>query len=531
MNIEEKIGILADAAKYDASCSTSGSARKNTRGGLGNAALGGICHAWSPDGRCVSLLKVLLSNVCAYDCAYCANRRSNDIRRAAFEEEELVRLIMDFYRRNYIEGAFLSSAVTGCPDGTMERLVHIARTLRTRERFNGYIHLKIIPGASEELVLEAAQWADRASVNIELPSSTSLAHIAPDKTPKAIFGPMKVMAQASGFVPRLPQQVKGAPIASIAAGNRETRPQNGAARPPESAGRRVESPAASALTPLPAPLPSPLLPDAPRQAPSPASASSALREAAAFAPDISPTDRGDERISVMEARRDRRRDPKAALIPAGQTTQLVIGASPESDATILSLAENLYLAFDVRRVYYSAFIPTGADPRLPVVDKPPLAREHRLYQADWLFRFYGFRAGEILDASRPFLDLDLDPKSGWALRNLAMFPMEVNSAPYHDLLRVPGIGPVSAKRIVAARASGALRAASLPALGVVMRRACWFITVSGKLAAPETAGSENEKMAKHFLENPALLRSALIDPAFKKSSSPQLEFQWGADTL
>ena len=533
MNTEEKIGILADAAKYDASCSTSGSARENTRDGLGNAALGGICHAWSSDGRCVSLLKVLLSNICAYDCAYCVNRRSNDIRRAAFEEEELVRLIMDFYRRNYIEGAFLSSAVTGCPDGTMERLVHIARTLRTKERFNGYIHLKIIPGASEELVLEAARWADRASVNIELPSSASLAHIAPDKTPKAIFGPMKIMAQASGFTPRLPQHSKGTPTASIVAENRLSLPLNGASWPQEDAGRQPEPRTVSASAPAttPASLPAPHTSTASWPISPQANTSPASREGAGSTPDRPRPDYGDDRTSVMEARQNRRRDPEASLIPAGQTTQLVIGASPESDATILSLAENLYLAFDVRRVYYSAFIPTGADPRLPAVGKPPLAREHRLYQADWLFRFYGFQADEILDAAKPFLDLDLDPKSGWALRNMAMFPVEVNSAPYHDLLRVPGIGPVSAKRIVGARASGTLRAESLSALGVVMRRACWFITVAGKLVATESTDAESHGMTRHFLENPVLLRSALVDPSFKKSPSAQLEFQWGEDTI
>lgn len=517
MTTADKIGILADAAKYDASCSTSGSSRKNTPGGLGTGAVAGICHAWAADGRCISLLKVLLSNVCAYDCAYCVNRRSNDVRRAAFEPEELVRLIIEFYRRNYIEGAFLSSGVIGCPDGTMERLIHIARTLRTREHFNGYLHIKIIPGTSERLVLEAARWADRASVNIELPSSASLERFAPDKKPQAIFGPMRAMARASGFEPRfLPEASPDAPSTE---------------------NRRLPD------------LPPRLIPDRESSQPYPQARSTTIS--------------GPSSLSVMESRETRLRNPDAELIPAGQTTQLVIGASPESDATILALAENLYLAFDVRRVYYSAFIPTGGDPRLPAVARPPLAREHRLYQADWLFRFYGFKAKEILDPAHPFLDLSLDPKSGWALRNPAMFPVEINRADYRDLLRVPGIGPKSASRIVAARRCGSLRIGSLAALGVVMRRARWFITVSGKLAAKEpeeigigaagaagggTGGAvgasrrvavENGGPGERgggisvsrwsLLDHPELLRRVLVDPAFRHEPSSQLEFQWETD--
>lgn len=464
MTTTDKIGVLADAAKYDASCSTAGSARQNTQGGIGNGAVGGICHAWSADGRCVALLKVLLSNVCSYNCAYCVNRRSNDIRRAAFEPEELVRLIMDFYRRNYIEGVFLSSGVLGCPDATMERLIWVARTLRTRERFNGYIHMKVIPGASDALVLEAARWADRVSVNIELPSAASLARVAPDKTPQAIFGPMRTLARASGFEP-------------LAL--------------PSGTGRA--------------------LPD-PRALPQPAGDNGTTTN----------------ETSVMEARKSRARNPGSPLLPAGQTTQLVVGVSPESDATILTLAENLYLAYDVRRVYYSAFIPTGADPRLPAVGKPPLAREHRLYQADWLFRFYGFAASEILDPSRPFLDLRLDPKSDWALHNLHFFPIEITTAEYGDLLRVPGIGPKSATRILKARKNGRLRPSSLPALGVVMRRARWFITVSGKMpdSGVPTTLDERAWKGSRMLERPEALRRALLDPAFRDEPSPQLEFDW-----
>jgi putative DNA modification/repair radical SAM protein len=490
--LEDKIGVLADAAKYDASCSTSGSARANTPGGIGSASVGGICHAWSADGRCVALLKVLLSNVCSWDCAYCVNRRSNDVPRAAFEPEELVRLIMDFYRRNYIEGAFLSSGVTGCPDATMERLIHVCRLLRTRERFNGYLHVKIIPGASESLVLEAARWADRASVNIELPSAASLGRIAPDKKPQAIFGPMRVLAKASGFEPRrLPE-----------AGFRE----------PPSLSSPGEDLASKSLV-----------------------STEEFRPPAVAQPQpgyvIAP-----EVPSVFEARKSRSRNPAASSMAAGQTTQMVIGASPESDATILSLAENLYLAYDVRRVYYSAYIPAGSDPRIPAVAKPSLRREHRLYQADWLFRFYGFSAGEILDEAHPFLDEGLDPKSGWALRNMGFFPVEVLSAEYEALLRVPGIGPKSASRIVKARNAGSIRISSLSRLGVVMRRAKWFLTVGGRLAS-EGDGPEGSTGALRsrapaargaglMLEHPELLRRELLDPGFREQDLLQPALPW-----
>ena len=492
MNLTDKIGVLADAAKYDASCSTAGSARKNTPGGLGNGAVGGICHAWAADGRCVALLKVLLSNACAYDCAYCVNRRSNDVRRASFEPEELVRLIIDFYRRNYIEGVFLSSGVVGCPDGTMERLIAVARTLRTRERFNGYIHLKVIPGASERLTLEAARWADRVSVNIELPSAASLARVAPDKKPQAIFGPMKVLAAASGFeAPRLAAP-RPAPAAVL-----ETVRLSGAA--PE--------PAATSGEAWPMPVP--------------AAAAGANVAAAPNPTHLEAARTAQPLPSVWEARKTRTRNPEAPLIPAGQTTQMVVGASPESDAAILTLAENLYLAYDVRRVYYSAFVPTGPDPRLPAVGKPPVAREHRLYQADWLFRFYGFKASEILDPTRPFLDARLDPKSDWALRHLEFFPIELETAEYAELLRVPGIGPRSAAKIVKARRQSPLRAAALPKMGIVMRRAKWFITVGGKL--PDTGVPERSPW---MLENPEALRGELLDPAFRLAPSMQAELPW-----
>ena len=479
METVRKLDILSDAAKYDASCSSSGSARKAAPGGIGNGAVGGICHTWSADGRCVSLLKVLLSNACAYDCAYCVNRRSNDIPRTGFEPDELVRLTIDFYKRNYIEGLFLSSGVLGCPDSTMERMIVVARTLRVRERWNGYLHLKAIPGASTELVDEAARWADRVSVNIELPSAESLSRVAPDKTPAAIFGVMRTLARAGGFEPRRPvrKAIAMAPAAGAWPGLPETSNQVSIA----------------VAEPRPA-----------YGAPS----------------------AGFVRPSVMAARKTRSRRPGSAVLPAGQTTQLVVGASPESDATILGLAENLYLAYDVRRVYYSAFIPAGdascSDPRVPAIMRPPLLREHRLYQADWLFRFYGFRADEILGPDSPNLDPDIDPKCAWALRNPERFPIEVNTAEYLELLRVPGIGPRSAARILRARSRSRLKPESLKALGVVMKRAAYFVTCSG--VAPKAPGA-----SRALRLDGSAARAGFFDDARRRLAALQPELDWQQD--
>ncbi|TFG81696.1 MAG: putative DNA modification/repair radical SAM protein [Spirochaetales bacterium] len=491
MDTVDKIAILADAAKYDASCSTSGSARANTKGGIGNAAVGGICHAWSADGRCVALLKVLLSNVCAFDCAYCINRRSSDIPRAGFEPEELIRLVLDFYKRNYIEGALLSSGVIGCPDTTMERLVAVARTLRTRERFNGYLHLKAIPGACDQLVMEAARWADRVSVNIELPSAASLATVAPDKTPASIFGPMRVLASASGFEPRrlnrIERRAEPEALCALPAGSRDM-----VAAEPDAdyCTAIVTTGSGSSVNPSPCITPIPPAPG--------------------------------DRLSVMDARKNRSRNPGAAILPAGQTTQMVIGASPESDRDILVLAENLYLAYDVRRVYYSAYVPTSPDPRVPALAGPPLLREHRLYQADWLFRFYGFSASEILDPLLPDLDPELDPKCTWALRNLHLFPIDVNAAEYRDLLRIPGIGPRSATRIVRARREAPLRIETLGRLGIVMKRARWFLCCSGTPAFTTPARGSSPHCPS--IDNPGALRNILIDGAPAKLAPLQREF-------
>ncbi len=372
----KKIEILADAARYDVSCSSSGSNRPAKEGGLGNAARSGICHSFTPDGRCISLLKILFTNICMYDCAYCVNRRTNELPRTAFKVEEIVELTINFYRRNYIEGLFLSSGVMVSADYTMERLVAVARTLREEHGFNGYIHLKAIPGVSDELIAEAGIYADRLSVNIEIPSDEQLQLLAPEKNFGSVLTPMN--------------QIQRGIVANK-----------------------------------------------------------------------------DEKKSLKKAPR---------FVPAGQSTQLIVGASPEQDVDILRLASTLYNVQQLKRVYYSGFIPVNAsDQRLPALTQPPLVREHRLYQADWLMRFYEFQHDEILDQHNPSLDLDMDPKLAWALRNPHFFPVDLNKAPYGLILRVPGIGVRSAKLIVSNRKFGAVSFAHLKRMGVALNRAKYFV--------------------------------------------------------
>ena len=379
----EKLTILGDAAKFDASCSSSGGGRAGKPGQLGNAHMAGICHTWAADGRCVSLLKVLFTNKCVFNCSYCVNRREADTPRAEFTPEELAELTVSFYRRNYIEGLFLSSGVLVSPDHTMERMHWTLQLLREIHRFGGYIHVKIIPGTSPALTDAIGLLADRISVNIEMPSSDSLALYAPQKKPDAILTPMRYIHQ--------------------------TKQLN------------------------------------------------------------------------LEDRRHYKRAPLFA--PAGQTTQMIVGASPDPDLTILRLSKGLYKKFNLKRVYFSAYIPVGQHPALPVRGTPaPLQREHRLYQADWLMRFYGFDAEEILETAQPMLDRDIDPKAAWALRHPELFPIEVNTAPYEMLLRIPGVGVTSAKRIVSARRQARLRLDHLYKLGIVMKRAQYFLTADGKFA-------------------------------------------------
>lgn len=412
MDIFEKLRVLSGSARYDASCASSGSTRQGLAGSLGNASIGGICHSWSDDGRCVSLLKVLFSNECCYDCAYCVNRRSSDTERASFTVEELVELTLRFYRRNYIEGLFLSSAVLISPDYTMERMNAVLHRLRRQERFAGYIHMKVIPGSSAGLVAQAGFLADRLSVNIELPSGESLRRLAPQKERESIIRPMAQLGETIGS-------------------------------------------------------------------------------------------------SLIE----RRKYPSAPRFsPAGHSTQMIIGASPESDLQILRLSEALYRKMSLRRVYYSAFVPVSADNRLPVLNTPPLQREHRLYQADWLLRNYGFSASELLGEEAPFLDEHLDPKAAWAIRHPEFFPVDVNKAEYSVLLRVPGIGVRSARRILAARRFSSMTPEGLKRIGVVMKRARYFITCSGRY--PE-----------RFSDRPSIIRKQLIAAGDSPVSAPALSGQ------
>ena len=398
-SIEEKLRILSDAAKYDVSCSSSGSSRKNTNNGLGNAAINGICHSWSADGRCISLLKILMTNYCIYDCKYCINRKDNDIERAILSPDEIVKLTINFYRRNYIEGLFLSSGIIKSADYTMELMIAVAKKLRLEEKFNGYIHMKVIPGASRQLINEIGLYVDRVSVNIEFAENTALKLLAPDKK----------------------------------------------------------------------------------------------------ATDIS-TSMGLIRKNMIENAEDKKIFKSTpSFVPAGQTTQMIIGASGESDYAILARSENLYKNFDLKRVYYSGYVPVNKSGILVSTEQAvPIIREHRLYQADWLLRFYDFKADEILDEKDPFVDPLLDPKTNWAIKNSHFFPIEINKASYKDLLRVPGIGVTSAKRIVMTRKYSTIRYEHLKKLGIVIKRAKYFITVNG-----EFLGFKKE--------NPELLRNALME--------------------
>ncbi|MBR2949336.1 MAG: putative DNA modification/repair radical SAM protein [Lachnospiraceae bacterium] len=381
LSLMEKLEILSDAAKYDVACTSSGSERKGDGKGIGNAVKAGICHSFSADGRCISLLKILFTNECVYDCKYCLNRCSNDIPRASFTPDEVCRLTIEFYRRNFIEGLFLSSGILYNPTYTMELILQTVYKLRTEYHFQGYIHIKAIPGAAPEVIQRAGFWVDRMSVNLELPTAEGLQRLAPNKHRRTILAPMRQI-------------------------------QNG-----------IEV---------------------------------SKNEIALY-----------------------RNAPQ--FVPAGQSTQMIIGATPENDYQILSVAESLYQKFALKRVFYSAFVAVNQDKELPALPGgPPLLREHRLYQADWLLRFYGFCADELLSQERPDFNILLDPKADWALRHLEQFPVEINKASYETLLRVPGIGVKSARRIVQARRNGSLDFSHLKKMGVVLKRAHFFILCSGR---------------------------------------------------
>jgi len=371
----EKLSLLANGAKFDVSCASSGVKRPKNTANIGTASRFGICHSWTSDGRCISLLKVLLTNFCVYDCAYCINRAKNDLKRVFLKPEELARITYEFYRRNYIEGLFLSSGIWGNPDKTLELMIDTVKLLRNKYGFNGYVHLKILPNASKDTIREAIKWADRVSLNLELPSEKSLSYLCPNKRFSRLLETIEFIAKT---VEELKEQLEG-----------------------------------------------------------------------------------------YNAR-------------AGQSTQLIIGATPDTDFEILKLSEFLYKKHHLKRVYYSAYISVNEDPRLPALLDPPLLREHRLYQADWLIRFYGFKVEELLSEKSPMLNEKLDPKLDWALRNLHLFPVDVMKADYYTLLRVPGIGPTSAKRILKHRRHKNLTFEDLKKLGVVLKRAKYFIKVEGK---------------------------------------------------
>jgi putative DNA modification/repair radical SAM protein len=381
MELMEKLTILADAAKYDVACTSSGVNRAAKKGMIGSATQCGICHSFAADGRCISLLKILLTNVCVYDCQYCVNRRTNDIPRAMFTPDEVAELTLNFYRRNYIEGLFLSSAVVKDPNYTMELIYKTVSIIRSQYKFNGYIHVKAIPGADDELVKLTGLVADRMSVNIEMPSEESLKLLAPDKSKDSILAPMNYIKNGIKQSKYEVAVYKNAP----------------------------------------------------------------------------------------------------QFVPGGQSTQLIVGATPDTDQKIVTLAEGLYKKFSLKRVFYSAYLPVVSSNPMLTETRPPLLREHRLYQADFLLRFYKFKSNEILDDRNPMLNLNMDPKCNWAVNNISMFPLEVNTADYYELLRVPGIGQISAERIVSARKTAKLNFDNLKKLGIVLKRAKYFITCGGKM--------------------------------------------------
>ncbi|TCB77994.1 putative DNA modification/repair radical SAM protein [Acinetobacter sp. ANC 3781] len=413
--IREKLQILADAAKYDVSCSSSGSNRKNKDKGLGNTS-SGICHSYTEDGRCVSLLKILFSNVCIFDCSYCVSRRSNDVKRAAFTVQEVVDLTMNFYRRNYIEGLFLSSGIFKSADYTMERMLQVVKKLRLEENFNGYIHLKTIPGASQEIITEAGLYVDRMSINLEMPTEAGLQKFAPEKNHAEVQKDLAIVR--------------------------------------------------------------------------------------------------DRLIQLKDERKLIRSVPK--FVPAGQTTQMVVGAYSETDQDIILMADRHYKEFNLKRVYYSGYIPINEQEKsLPAIGSaPPLFRENRLYQSDWLMRFYGFDATELVDEKHPNLDLDVDPKLSWALRHPEQFPVDLNSADYRMILRVPGIGVRSAKKIVQARRFGKIHIDQLKRIGVAYNRAQHFIRCA-----------DTPKFIKEQL--PSQIRHQILQSGQSKYTqqlSPQLGF-------
>lgn len=487
---KEKLEILADAAKYDVACTSSGVDRKGRKGALGNSAACGICHSFAADGRCISLLKVLMTNHCAYDCKYCINRRSNDVPRAAFEPDELCRLVIEFYKRNYIEGLFLSSGVWKNPTYTMERMCQILLLLRTKYAFNGYIHVKTIPGASDELLSTAGLLADRISINLELPTSESLQKLAPNKSFRTILDPMGKVTDtisahrmAIGKNAKMDRSRTNRYLENSIFSTPEARPTAFGTDPDQTAGH-IASHAPYTADPdqaaghIASHAPYAADPDqaagTASKSPLPASQMEALLQK----PTQSPLRLQEALLPDVKNHSGYTRP----FAPAGQSTQMIIGATNESDLTLIRTSQLLYQNYDLKRVFYSAYIPLNEDTSLPQPGSaPPLLREHRLYQADWLLRFYGFHAEELLSEEKPDFNEQLDPKCDWAIRHLGDFPIEVQTAPFDLLLRTPGIGPKSASRIVNTRRYGKLDFQSLKKMGVVLKRAHYFITCNGKM--------------------------------------------------
>lgn len=470
LSLEEKLKILSAAARYDVSCTSSGVTRKGENGALGNAASCGICHSFAADGRCISLLKVLLSNECVFDCKYCMNRASNDIPRASFTPEELCRLTIEFYRRNYIEGLFLSSGVLGTPDHTMELFYQTLYMLRYQYQFNGYVHVKTIPGADGELIRRLGYLADRMSVNLEISSQDGLKKLAPHKTHARILTPIRQIQ--NGIIRDRLEGRRAEPVPETIGTceqplfSRETSDTYTARN--SSAPYLSVSHKEATVTKL-----------------SPNHAATDTRALSETAPDKAALDRYDPywQYLVRSAPTVHRGQPR--FVPSGQSTQMIIGAVPESDYQLVHTAEALYQNYDLKRVFYSAYVPLNEDSCLPPLDtKPPLLREHRLYQADWLLRFYGFQAGELLTEDRPNFNLFIDPKCDWAVRHLELFPVEITTAGYAALLRVPGIGVKSAKRILYARKHNILDFTALKKMGVALKRAHYFITLNGRMMYP-----------------------------------------------
>lgn len=480
MDTLTKLGILADAAKYDAACTSSGVDRAPKAGMVGCAQGAGLCHSFTPDGRCITLLKVLMTNVCSYDCAYCVNRRQADVPRATFSPRELAELTVDFYRRNYIEGLFLSSGVIGTPDATTERMIECLRILRDELRFNSYVHAKVIPGTSPELVDALGRLADRLSVNLELPSSASLAHLCPDKEVRGIGRPMAQIRRTRDVEERELRAQRAAKRLSKAGMNSAKQQVERL----DSINSQVMIEGVEQDVFLPA---------------KPSEGSSRLIDAAQLrrAENASATPLLAIGNQMTLRPRSQVASSRRAFTPAGQSTQLIIGATPENDNHILQLSKTLYERYDLKRVFFSAYMPMVEDQRLPEQGTPvPLRREHRLYQADWLMRYYAFSADELATPETPWLDLDVDPKLAWALRHLNRFPVEVMDAPIDVLLRVPGVGPVGARRIIAARKAGPVTFDDLARLRITLKRARHFLTCGGKrdIAHPLDAELIREKV-------------------------------------